>query len=115
MLGFMGVAAVFLSALLVAVADAVIKQTTLTGNFLSALLSPWILLICTLYFLQVLLALYIFLNRGDLAVYGMLFNVFYSIAMILLGVLVFKEHITMWQSVGIALALAGTMLINSGL
>ena len=115
MLGFFSIVAVLLSALFVAIADAMIKQTTLSGSFLSALLSPWMLAICGLYFAQILLAFYVFIHRGDLAIYGMAFNVFYSVLMILLGVFIFKEHVTLWQGVGIVLALGGTILLNSGL
>lgn len=71
--------------------------------------------ICLLYFIQILLALYIFVNKADLAIYGNLFVVFYSILMVTLGIIIFGEQLTILQGVGIALALAGVILLNSGL
>jgi len=115
MLTLSGGVAVFASALLIAVADALIKKTGNSTTFLSATLSPWMLLICILYFIQILLALYIFINKGELALYANIFIVFYSILMVLLGIFAFKEHLTFVQGIGIVLALTGALLLNSGL
>ena len=115
MLGVIAVTAVFASAILIAVADMLIKKVALSGNFLSAVVNPQMILICVLYLVQVLLAVYVFINKGDLAIYGNLFIVFYSILMVALGMFVFKEHLSLMQSVGVVFALLGAVLINSRL
>jgi drug/metabolite transporter (DMT)-like permease len=70
--------------------------------------------ILVFYFVQILIAIYIFVNQGELAVYGNIFIVFYSIMMVLMGVFFFKEQLTLLQGVGIILALSGALLLNSG-
>jgi drug/metabolite transporter (DMT)-like permease len=107
-----GLAVMFASALLITAADALIKKTSMTGNFHGALLNPWILVICGLYFIQILLAIYIFINQGELAVYGNLYIAFYSILMVLAGIIIFRENLTALQILGIILALLGAVLIN---
>ncbi|MDP1689812.1 MAG: hypothetical protein Q8L52_01235 [bacterium] len=113
MLSTTQIAALFASALLVAIADSLIKRITLQGGLVSALSNPWTLIICVLYFIQIVLAIYIFVYHGELAVYSNIFIVFYSIFMIMSGVLFFGEQLSMLQYVGIFLALAGAVLINS--
>ena len=115
MLGLIAILAVFASAILIAVADALIKKAAVAGDFWSAALSPWMLAICGLYFIQILIVVYVFINKGGLAIYGNIFIVFYSVSMVLLGVFFFQEHLTMLQYIGIALALTGALLLNSGL
>lgn len=113
MIGVGALSAVFASAVLIAVADAIIKKLAHGTDFWQAARDPWMLVVYVLYFFQILLAVYIF-YKGDLAIYGNLFIVFYSILMIALGVFFFNEHLTFVQVLGIALALGGAMLINSG-
>ena len=115
MIGLVGIAALLGSAILVAAADALLKQMSASGNFFSAVINPWMIVVCILYFVQILLALYVFIGKGSLAIFGNIFIVFYSILTILLGFVLFQEHLSMWQVVGIALALVGAVLINSGL
>src|SRR3989344_8220466 len=113
MLGFIGIAVMFLSAFLIAVADALIKKTSVSGSFFSAVFNPWMVLILALYFIQILLALYIFLNKGELAVYGNVFMVFYAILMVLFGVVFFGEQLSTLQILGIVLGLTGALLLNN--
>lgn len=113
MLGLVALAAVFASAVLITVADALIKRIAIAGSFWGAVTDPLMLVICALYFVQILLGIYIF-RAGELAVYANLFIAFYSVLMIGFGVFFFSEHLTMLQVAGIALALIGAMLINSG-
>lgn len=112
MLSVIGIGFVFASAVLIAVADALIKKVAVSGTFSSSVVNPWMAFICILYFIQILLAVYIF-QKGDLAVYGNLFIVFYSILMVALGVFFFSEQITAVQLFGIVLALVGAVLLNS--
>jgi len=114
MIGMLSISALFACAFLVAAADALLKKMTVSGGFLSMVFNPWMILVCALYFIQVLLALYVFINKGELAIFGNIFIVFYSILTIVMGILLFGEHLSMWQGVGIVLALVGAVLINSG-
>lgn len=115
MLTTLGLTAVVASAFLVASADALIKKIALPENFAASIFSPWMLVICGLYFVQILLAVYIFVHKGNLAIYGNVFVVFYAILMGIFGILFFKESLTLLQYVGIVLALTGAVLINGGL
>lgn len=115
MLGTVAILAVLASAILIAVADALIKKAAVSGDFLSAILNPWMLAICGLYLAQILIVVYVFVQKGELAIYGNIFIIFYSISMVLLGVFFFNEHLTALQYIGIALALTGAILLNSGL
>ena len=114
MVGIVGIAALFGCAVLVAAADALLKQMSASGGFYTAMLNPWMIVVCLLYFIQILLALYVFIEKGNLAIFGNIFIVFYSVLTVVLGIILFGEHLTMWQGIGIALALAGAVLINSG-
>ena len=107
-----GLIVICISALLIAGADALIKKTSISGSFSATVFNPWMLAICALYFLQILLVIYIFINKGELAVYANLFIIFYSVLMVLAGVLIFRERLSLLQGVGIVLALAGAILIN---
>lgn len=115
MIGFFGVSVLFASVLVTVIADVLLKRGAENGGFLATILSPWMIVVCLLYLVQILLALYIFVHKADLAIYGNIFVVFYSILMVILGILIFKEHLTLWQGVGAALALGGIILLNSGL
>jgi drug/metabolite transporter (DMT)-like permease len=113
MVGLAALSAVFASAVLITGADALIKRISHASDFWHAAANPLMLLICALYLVQILLAIYIF-HKGDLAIYANLFIAFYSVLMVLFGVVFFREHLTSVQVVGILLALGGAMLINSG-
>lgn len=115
MLGFVAITVVFVSAILIAVADALIKKASVPGDFWATIQSPWMLAVCGLYLIQILIVVYVFVQKGELAIYGNIFIVFYAISMILLGVFFFNEQLTTLQYVGIALALTGAVLLNSGL
>ena len=115
MLSLSGMVIIFTSVFVTVIADVLIKKNAESGGFLHTLFSPWMIVICLLYFAQILLTLYIFVRKADLAIYGNIFVVFYAILMVTLGVLIFKEHLTLWQGVGIAFALGGVVLMNSGL
>jgi len=106
---------VFISVLVTVVADVLLKRGAESGGFFATIFSPWMIAICVLYFAQILLALYVFAHKADLAIYGNIFVVFYSILMVILGIWIFNEHLTLWQGVGIAFALGGIVLLNSGL
>lgn len=112
MLDSAAVLVVFFSAILIAIADSVIKTTAQSGNFLASATSPWMIAICVLYFVQILMAVFVFVHKGDLAIYANVFIVFYSILMVAIGMWYFGERVTSTQVVGIVLALVGAVLIN---
>lgn len=112
MLNSLQIILILLSALLIGIADALIKKISLTHSFLLALKDPWMLAICALYLIQVVMIVYIFAHKGDLVIYGNIFIICYSIITVLLGLLVFKEHVSIVQILGIVLALMGAYLIN---
>lgn len=114
MLGAVGVGLVFASALLVTLADALIKKLGDGATFATVALDPRMIVVCALYFVQILLAVYIFTNKGGLAIYGNAFNVFYSLLMVSFGIFFFGEHLTGVQALGIVLALLGVTLLNAG-
>ncbi|MGH7141498.1 MAG: hypothetical protein ACREGH_02610 [Minisyncoccia bacterium] len=113
MINAAGILALFATALLITVADTLIKKISTGVTLSQAILNPWMLIICTLYFIQIVIAAYVFISHGELAVYANLFIVFYSILMVLSGVMLFRETLTMRQVVGIVLALGGAILLNS--
>ncbi|HEV8666972.1 MAG TPA: hypothetical protein VN665_03985 [Candidatus Paceibacterota bacterium] len=103
---------VFLSATFIIVADALIKKVSIQGNFSAAFLDPWMLLAYGLYFIQILFAIAIFINKGELAVYTNLFIVFYSLFGVLIGVLFFKETLSHFQLTGVFFAIVAAILLN---
>ena len=103
---------IFLSALTVIVADAVIKKVSAGEKFLEILVDPWMILVYALYFIQILFAVYIFIHEGEIAIYSNLYNIFYGILGVLIGILFFKEGLSFVQMVGVVLGLAGTVLMN---
>jgi drug/metabolite transporter (DMT)-like permease len=114
MTGALGVSLVLGSAILVAVADSLIKRLGDSAGFMAVALNPWMLAVCALYLIQILFAVYIFTHKGGLALYGNMFNVFYTILMTSFGVFFFSEQLSGVQLLGIVLALLGIVLINFG-
>ena len=101
-----------LSAFLIAIADSLIKKTSVSGVSYQVFLHPLMLLSYLLYFIQIVIAYYIFSHGGELSIYTNLFIVFYSVFCVLSGLIVFGEHICLIQQIGIVLALVGAVLIN---
>jgi multidrug transporter EmrE-like cation transporter len=112
MLNALQVTLVLITALMIGVADALIKKIAAAPSFAQALRDPWMLAILFLYFLQVVIIVYIFTRKGDLLIYGNIFIIFYSVTTVLLGLLIFKENLSLVKIIGIILALAGAFLIN---
>ncbi len=104
--------AIILAGVSVAFADALIKQIS-AESLGQAIKDPMTLVILVLYIFQIILFFYVFMNKWELAIVGNTQMVFYSISVILIGVLSFQEKITMIQSIGIALSLVGVVLMNT--
>ena len=103
---------VFLSAIFIILADSLIKKISIQGSFAVAFLDPWMLVAYILYFVQILFAIAIFTNKGELAIYTNLFIVFYSLFGVLIGVLFFKESLSYFQMAGIFFAVIAAALLN---
>ena len=100
------------SALFIIIADSIIKKESLIKGLTKTLVSPLMLVAYILYFVQIIIAVYIFRHGGELAVYTNLYIVFYSILGVLTGVLFFAEDLSFGQGVGVILALVGASLIT---
>ena len=100
------------SALLIIIADTIIKKESLAHGLVNSLSTPLMFVAYALYFIQIIIAIYIFKKGGELAIYTNLYIIFYSILGILTGIIVFSEHISLMQSIGIVFALIGAVLLN---
>lgn len=96
----------------VGVADALIKKLALAESFWDAVKNPLSLAILALYALQIALFAYIFKHQWKLGIAGNVQMVFYSLTVVILGFVLFKEQITLIQGMGIGLALAGVVLMS---
>ncbi len=112
MSGLLQIGLIVASALLIIIADTFIKKVSLSGVSSHVLVSPFMLIAYALYFIQILIAVYIFAYGGELAIYANLYIIFYSILGVLFGVLIFNESLSLVQGIGIIFALMGAILIN---
>ena len=112
MVSYLHIGAIILAGLAVAVADALIKKTAVSGSFSSAIKNPLMFFILLLYLAQVLFFIYVFIHKWDLGIVGNLQMVFYSLGVIIIGVLGFGETLSSTQIAGIVLALIGATLMN---
>ncbi|MBP7768778.1 hypothetical protein KA082_03030 [Candidatus Woesebacteria bacterium] len=96
----------------VAIGDVFIKKATLNANFTQALTSKWMLLAIGCYLFQILIFAWMFVKGWDLGIVGSLQTVFYAAVVLSVGYFWFSEKLAPMQMLGIALALAGVMLIN---
>lgn len=103
---------VFFSALTIIIADSLIKNISTDQTFFSIIKNPWMLLIYGLYLVQIFFTIFIFIFKGEIAIYANSFIIFYGILGIIIGVLFFKETITLLQMLGIGLGLLGAVLMN---
>lgn len=100
------------AAVLIAAADALIKQSAISGNFLAALRTPWLWAAVVLYLAEILLTVYLFLKHWQLGVAANVFVIFYSLGTVLLGYLFFQERLSLMQASGILLGLIGIFLMT---
>lgn len=104
--------AIILAGLAVAIADMLIKKTSVSGDYLLVFKNPLMLGVLLLYLAQIAFFVYVFINNWQLGVVGNLQMVFYSIGVVLLGVFAFGESLSIIQYFGIGLALVGVILMN---
>jgi drug/metabolite transporter (DMT)-like permease len=101
-----------LAVVAVAIADVFLKKASLAGDFTRAVQSPWTGLALMLYAYQTLAFIWVFVAGWRLSVVGMLQTVLYALIVVGVGVLYFKETLTVAQGLGVGLALAGVVLMN---
>ena len=103
---------IILAGIFVGIADALIKKVSLAGSFGAALTNPWMLAIILLYLGQIILFIYVFINKWGLGSVGVLQVVFYSFTVIITGMLFFGEAMSLLKGTGIAFAIIGVILMN---
>ena len=111
MVNFVHLGAIVLAGLAVAIADALIKKTSVQGDLWLAFKNPWMVAVVTLYILQILFFVYVFMNDWQLGIVGNLQMVVYSLTVVITGLLFFGETISLIQGIGIILALVSVVLM----
>ena len=97
----------------VAVADVLIKKASVDSIvFIDILRNPLIIIAIILYIVQVILFAYVFFQKWDLGIVGILQMVCYAGIVILSGILFFGEKLTLTHGLGLLLALLGVILMN---
>jgi drug/metabolite transporter (DMT)-like permease len=104
---------VVVSALMLTVADAVIKTQSGHPGFMSTVFGRWMGVAYLLYFLQVVLGFWLFRTGAVFTVYVNMFVLTYGIACLLVGVWLFKEVLNPLQWAGIGLGFLAAMLMNA--
>lgn len=94
------------------VADALVKRASLGGSFISAFKNPFMLAAFTFYLIQIAFFVYVFRHGWKLGIVGAVQVVFFSLTAIAIGYFFFHESLSVIQSIGIALAIIGVILIN---
>lgn len=112
MINLQAILIVLVAAVLIAVADAFLKQAAVSGNYWVALKTPWVYGSLVLYLAQILLTVYYFLKHWELSITANLFLVFYSAFSIVIGILFFQEKLSVTQVSGIALGLIAVFLMT---
>jgi drug/metabolite transporter (DMT)-like permease len=102
---------ILLAGLSVAIADIFIKKIAKAGTFMEALTQPVILLVVALYLAQIVFFLFVFMKKWDLSVVGILHIIFYATTVVAVGVIYFREDISLIQGIGIGLGLLGVILM----
>lgn len=103
---------ILLAAVACALADIFLKRATFQGNLGEALRSPWLLMAIGLYVLQAYFFIIAFLAGSKLSIMGTLLTALYTLIVLVVGVLFYRESLTQPQMLGILLAVGGVVLIN---
>lgn len=110
---FLNLALVIFAVSSVALADVCIKQATIGGGSLAAMLfHPWMIAAYALYLFQIIVFAYLFIHGEELLYVGILQTALYALIVISAGFLLFNEGFTHLQIVGGLLAIAGAILMN---
>ena len=103
---------IILAVIAVAVADAFLKKASDEGSLHRAIQSPWMIGALLLYLYQILFFTHAFVAGWELSLVGSLQTVFYALVVLLAGIFIFRETLTVVQGLGILLAVGGVILIN---
>jgi drug/metabolite transporter (DMT)-like permease len=97
----------------VAIADVFIKKaTSVADNFKTVLKNPLMLAVLGLYLIQILIFTYVFVKKAELGAVGIIQTALYAVIVIGSGIIFFKEEVSLWQGIGMALAIIGVIVIN---
>jgi len=111
-MNFVQLGIIILISISVGIADALIKKVAVSGDVWQALKNPLTILILILYVSQMFFLFYIFRHQWKLSIVGNLQMIFVSLTVVLAGMLIFGEKISILQGVGIVLGLIGIILMN---
>ena len=101
------------SAILIIWADSIIKIQASSNLSLKQGITSKLMLWCyVLYFIQILVAWWLFRLKAELSIYTIMFVIFYSLLGVGLGIMWFGEVLTTMQYIGIFLALISFVFIN---
>jgi EamA domain-containing membrane protein RarD len=103
---------IILSATTIIIADSLIKKISAGQSFFNIIKNPWMILVYALYLIGIFIAIFIFISKGELAIYANLFIIFYGIFGVVIGMIFFKETISTIQIAGIGFGLIGAILMN---
>jgi drug/metabolite transporter (DMT)-like permease len=112
MLKLLQISLIILAVIAVAVADAFLKKASDGGSLPRAFQSPWMIGAVLLYLFQILFFTYMFVAGWQLSLVGSLQTVFYALVVLLAGIFIFRESLSLVQGVGVLLAVGGVILIN---
>jgi multidrug transporter EmrE-like cation transporter len=112
MVNVIQLATVILAGISVAIADVIIKKIAIYDSFWMAIRNPWMIVIVALYITQIIFFIYVFNHKWDLGIVGNIQMAFYSLTVVLSGILLFGETISLVQSIGIIFTLVGVLLMN---
>ncbi len=96
----------------VAIADVFLKQTQSLGSMSKALMSPWMIGAIALYLFQIVFFTYLFIGGENLIYIGLMQIVLYGIIVLVAGVTIFGESLTVIQTIGALFAILGVVLLN---
>jgi drug/metabolite transporter (DMT)-like permease len=103
---------IILAVIAVAITDALLKKASDQGSLHRAIQSPWMIGALLLYLFQILFFTYMFVTGWELSLVGSLQTVFYAIVVLLAGIFIFRETLTLVQGLGVLFAVGGVILIN---
>jgi drug/metabolite transporter (DMT)-like permease len=106
------VALVVVAVLAVAVADVCLKRAAQAGAASQVWRSPWLAAAVLLYLAQVALFVVVFAHGWKLSVVGLMQTALYAAVTLAAGVMLFGEALSLKQALGVALALAGALLLS---
>jgi multidrug transporter EmrE-like cation transporter len=94
------------------VADALLKRLTAAAGFGGILRSPWMIAVVGLYLGQIVFFAYVFTQQWDLGLVGTTQVAFYAVTVVLTGLLLFGETLSLMRVVGIMVTITGVFLMN---